>query len=269
MAGPHKARKDPNEEMGGYRKGLAEEGAPARVDIAAHRYPACIVWTPIHPISWVCPYVGHIGVCSSDGVVYDWVGMVNTDNMAFGWPARYVQLANTRGGCSTAEWDEHLGRSVALFNSRDSPIYDFCTWNCHSMVLQFMNSLGAGAGMWAGKWNLVNLCGLVFVAGRFTSVGACVGTFGPALCSLGVALMLGGPATALGLLRIAGWINLVFAFWFVFATLIGMSGMHGRVACARAPGAGATPTVVRAPALDIRRDSSVESASESDDGLGR
>eukprot|EP01047_Picozoa_sp_COSAG01_P107979 COSAG01_NODE_36938_length_510_cov_2.849148_2_plen_131_part_01 len=28
-------------------------------------HPCCILWTPIHPITWFAPFVGHMGVCDS------------------------------------------------------------------------------------------------------------------------------------------------------------------------------------------------------------
>ena len=32
------------------------------------RFPFAIVWTPIHPISWILPFVGHMGIADSNGV---------------------------------------------------------------------------------------------------------------------------------------------------------------------------------------------------------
>jgi hypothetical protein len=35
-------------------------------------HPCCILWTPIHPITWFAPFVGHMGVCDSSGRLHDW-----------------------------------------------------------------------------------------------------------------------------------------------------------------------------------------------------
>ena len=35
------------------------------------RYPYCIVWTPIPVLTWLLPMVGHMGICKSNGVIYD------------------------------------------------------------------------------------------------------------------------------------------------------------------------------------------------------
>lgn len=33
-----------------------------------YRYPYCIVWTAIPPITWFLPFVGHMGIADSNGV---------------------------------------------------------------------------------------------------------------------------------------------------------------------------------------------------------
>merc|ERR1740121_1367239 len=63
------------------------------VDAERHGYPYAIVWTPIHPITWVAPFVGHMGICDSEGTIHDWGGgSCNLDNMMFGNPTRYLLL---------------------------------------------------------------------------------------------------------------------------------------------------------------------------------
>ena len=52
------------------------------------RYPFAIVWTPIHPISWFLPFVGHMGVCDSNGICFDFTGDICVDQLAFGRPTR-------------------------------------------------------------------------------------------------------------------------------------------------------------------------------------
>lgn len=41
------------------------------VDTKRERYPFCIVWTPIPCLTWIAPFVGHMGVADSRGVIYD------------------------------------------------------------------------------------------------------------------------------------------------------------------------------------------------------
>ena len=37
-------------------------------------FPFSIVYTPIPLVTWVLPFVGHVGVCSSSGLIYDFAG---------------------------------------------------------------------------------------------------------------------------------------------------------------------------------------------------
>uniref|UniRef100_A0A674MHU9 Transmembrane protein 222 n=1 Tax=Takifugu rubripes TaxID=31033 RepID=A0A674MHU9_TAKRU len=40
----------------------------------ASRYPYCIVWTPIPVLSWLFPFIGHMGICTSTGIIRDFAG---------------------------------------------------------------------------------------------------------------------------------------------------------------------------------------------------
>lgn len=62
------------------------------IDTTRHRYPYCIVWTPLPIIrylsgggratlifkpsynSWFIPFIGHMGICTSAGVIRDFAG---------------------------------------------------------------------------------------------------------------------------------------------------------------------------------------------------
>ena len=35
-----------------------------KFDKLKHRYPYCIVWTPLPLISWFLPIIGHTGICT-------------------------------------------------------------------------------------------------------------------------------------------------------------------------------------------------------------
>ncbi|KAF6163033.1 hypothetical protein GIB67_004217 [Kingdonia uniflora] len=57
-------------------------------------FPCCIVWTPLPVVSWLAPFIGHVGICREDGVILDFSGsnFVNTNDFAYGAVARYLQL---------------------------------------------------------------------------------------------------------------------------------------------------------------------------------
>lgn len=64
------------------------------IDPKKSRFPCCLVWTPLPVVSWLAPFIGHVGICREDGSILDFSGsnLVNVDNFAFGAVARYLQL---------------------------------------------------------------------------------------------------------------------------------------------------------------------------------
>jgi hypothetical protein len=67
-----------------------------RPTVARSRFPCSIVWTPIPLITWILPFVGHMGICDSRGVIHDFAGpyFIGVDDMAFGEPTRYLPLGD-------------------------------------------------------------------------------------------------------------------------------------------------------------------------------
>uniref|UniRef100_A0A671KC10 Transmembrane protein 222a n=1 Tax=Sinocyclocheilus anshuiensis TaxID=1608454 RepID=A0A671KC10_9TELE len=45
-----------------------------KIDKEMSRYPHCIVWTPIPVLTWFLPFIGHMGICTSAGVIRDFAG---------------------------------------------------------------------------------------------------------------------------------------------------------------------------------------------------
>lgn len=64
------------------------------IDPKKAKFPCCLVWTPLPVVSWLAPFIGHVGICREDGGVLDFSGsnFVNVDDFAFGAVARYLQL---------------------------------------------------------------------------------------------------------------------------------------------------------------------------------
>ena len=65
-----------------------------KVNARLQLFPYCIVWTPLPLIGWFFPFVGHMGICRSDGTILDFAAsyFVNVGEFAFGAPSRYVQF---------------------------------------------------------------------------------------------------------------------------------------------------------------------------------
>lgn len=45
-----------------------------RIDSKRVRYPHCLVWTPIPVLTWLFPFIGHMGIARTDGVIRDFAG---------------------------------------------------------------------------------------------------------------------------------------------------------------------------------------------------
>lgn len=78
-------------EHGGIMLGFED---PMRIDPGRDRFPCCIVWTPLPFVTWLVPFIGHVGICREDGVILDFAGpnFVCVDNFAFGAVSRYIQI---------------------------------------------------------------------------------------------------------------------------------------------------------------------------------
>lgn len=65
-----------------------------QIDPTKSRFPCCLVWTPLPVVSWLAPFIGHVGLCMEDGAVVDFSGsnLVTIDDFAYGSVARYIQL---------------------------------------------------------------------------------------------------------------------------------------------------------------------------------
>ena len=77
-----------------FNKSSDEEELNIKIDPDNSWYPYCIVWTPLPLITWIIPFIGHTGICNSQGVIHDFAGpyYVSEDDMAFGQPTKYVWL---------------------------------------------------------------------------------------------------------------------------------------------------------------------------------
>jgi len=186
----------------------------ATVDPARGRFPCCLCWSPIHPITWLFPFIGHMGVADSDGITYDFAGGINVGRMAFGPPTRYVQLdprrALPRGADSPhGGWDEGLRAGVAHYEATQR--YDFCTNNCHSFAADILNR-----AKYAGKdgWTMLHLGAWVVLLGSFTGVGGVVASLGPPV------IVLAGCALFFGPTFLWFWLGSSAAILAIFAALV-------------------------------------------------
>ena len=88
----------------------------------------CVVWTQIPILSWICPAIGHVGICDSDGIVYDFQGdfTVGRNCMIFGQP-----LQRWKVPCDREVLDDAIREVRDEFRHVH---YSFVCSNCHFYV---------------------------------------------------------------------------------------------------------------------------------------
>jgi hypothetical protein len=104
---------------------MDQEMNTVEINYDLHRYPFCLVWTPIPLITWIFPFIGHMGIATSQGLIRDFAGefvkkyfkvvessnqflgpyVVSKDDMGFAWPTRYLVLDVEKVEGGAKSWD--------------------------------------------------------------------------------------------------------------------------------------------------------------------
>ncbi|XP_016343062.1 transmembrane protein 222-like [Sinocyclocheilus anshuiensis] len=147
-----------------------------RIDPSISRYPYCIVWTPIPVLSWLFPFIGHMGICTSSGVIRDFAGpyFVSFSLTAYVLAAvlicfipRYWMLDVSKVYASGSNtWDTAVHNASEEYKQR---MHNLCCDNCHSHVAMALNLMRYDNST---SWNMVKLCLLSLIHGKHVS---CVG----------------------------------------------------------------------------------------------
>ncbi|OVA08447.1 Protein of unknown function DUF778 [Macleaya cordata] len=199
------------------------------VDPKKARFPCCLVWTPLPVVSWLAPFIGHVGICREDGTIFDFAGsnFVNVDDFAYGSVARYVQLDREqccfppnlsghtcKSGYKHSEngtamtWDDALRSSMNHFEHKS---YNLFTCNCHSYVANCLNRLCYGGTL---GWNMINVAILVLFKGRWVDAMAVVRSFFPFTLVICLGITMAGWPFVVGLASF----SLLLMSWFVLGT---------------------------------------------------
>lgn len=188
------------------------------------RFPCCLVWTPLPVVSWLAPFIGHVGICREDGVSLDFSGsnLVNVDEFAVGAVARYLQLdrkqccfSPTLSGHTCKQgyqhsefgtamtWDDALQLSNRQFEHRT---YNIFTCNSHSFVANCLNRLCYGGSM---SWNMTNVAALILFKGHWVNSMSIIRSFLPFTVVACLGLLIVGWPFLIGLfsfsLLLLGW----------------------------------------------------------------
>jgi len=158
--------------------GDVDEGGVSVIDPSRNRYPYCIVWSPLPPITWLLPFIGHTGIADSEGIIYDFAGpyTIGREYMAFGEPTRYIQLDPRK--CNELDWDRAVREGCSVYSRR---MHNICCDNCHSHVAAALNFAGYNGLRNRG---MVHIGVWFFFQGKFTSASAFIRTYLPFLVIL-------------------------------------------------------------------------------------
>jgi transmembrane protein 222 len=137
-----------------------------------------IVWSPLLPITWLIPFIGHTGICDSSGIASDFRGpyFVGDDGrMAFGLPTRALKIDLAAAGITSERWDEAIQEANEVYRGR---MHNICCDNCHSHVAFALNHMPVAA-YGVKKWDMVKIAFLVFFRAEFLSWGSILKQFLP------------------------------------------------------------------------------------------
>ncbi|KAH7301386.1 hypothetical protein KP509_23G023000 [Ceratopteris richardii] len=194
------------------------------------QFPHSIVWTPLPAVSWLAPFLGHVGVRREDGTILDFAGSycISINNFAFGATARFFSLDRqqccfphlTGHTCKSSYKHAQTGTVLSLDDGLQNCMHHFqiksCnpfTCTCHSFVSSFLNIVAYEGSV---DWSVITILLLIFRRGQWVSKRAIAKAFGPFTL-----------VTCLGL-WVVGWpflaglavFDALLIGWFLFATYL-------------------------------------------------
>jgi len=159
------------------QRGQMAGGMAGCVDPKSQKFPFCIVWTPIPLLTWLFPFIGHMGICMSSGVIRDFAGpyYVGEGEMAFGEPTRYLQLTPAKAMGGERGWDDGVIQACDRYKKR---MHNLCCDNCHSHVATALENMRYND---TASWNMVKLAAWMFVKGKYVGMRGVLKTWIPFL----------------------------------------------------------------------------------------
>lgn len=138
------------------------------------KYPSAIVWCPIPILTWIFPFIGHLGIAYTEGTVCDFQGPYHVSEqgtMAFGEVTRYIPI-NVEVN-EALKWNDCVKNANVEYNKR---MHNLCCDNCHSHVAHSLNEYELYG---FSNWNMIILAMWMFFCGRFCSVTGFLSQFLP------------------------------------------------------------------------------------------
>ncbi|CAX63947.1 conserved protein, unknown function [Plasmodium reichenowi] len=145
-----------------------------------NKYPYCVVFTYLPCASTFIPTVGHVGICTSTGIIHDFSGSysVSVDNMEFGDPMKYWQLDKNKLPLSISDksYDDAIYKTDEIFKKRRHNLF---LNNCHHHVAMALNNIKyKGRSDWTPFKVFFNL----MIHGHFVSWKYFFVLYGPFVC---------------------------------------------------------------------------------------
>eukprot|EP00823_Brevimastigomonas_motovehiculus_P002718 TRINITY_DN1635_c0_g1_i2.p1 TRINITY_DN1635_c0_g1~~TRINITY_DN1635_c0_g1_i2.p1 ORF type:complete len:196 (+),score=37.02 TRINITY_DN1635_c0_g1_i2:96-683(+) len=161
------------------------------IDIPQNRFPFSLVWGSLPCITWLIPFIGHMGICDSQGRIHDFAGpyTVNTDDFMVGNVAKYYQMdvestvtskAQVEGKTPQQVWDNAIEESDGHFVQT---MHNLCCNNCHHHCAHALSLMGEPCSM-LKAWSLVTF------KGRYVSCGRLFCTYLPFLILVGIIIVI-------------------------------------------------------------------------------
>ncbi|KAG8657191.1 protein REVERSION-TO-ETHYLENE SENSITIVITY1 isoform X2 [Manihot esculenta] len=210
--------------------GLLHELWPLdEIDPNKAKFPCCLVWAPLPIVSWLAPFIGHVGICREDGTILDFAGsgFLNVDGFAFGPVARRLQLdrnqccfppnlaghtckhgyTHTKYGTAVT-WDDALHSSMRHFEHKT---YNLFTCNSHSFVANCLNRLCYHESI---EWNMITVAALILFRGRWIDWKSVIRSFFPFTVVICLGIVLVGWPFLIGLFSF----SVLLMGWFLMST---------------------------------------------------
>ncbi|GER32109.1 green-ripe like protein 1 [Striga asiatica] len=172
------------------------------VDPTKAKFPCCLVWTPLPVVSWLAPFIGHVGICMENGTVLDFSG----SNFNIGAHKCKHRFAHSEYGAAIT-WDEALQSTGRHFEHRS---YNLFTCNCHSFVATCLNRLCYGGSM---SWTMVDVAAQLLFRARWVGPFSVLRSFLPFLTVVCLGVFIVGWPFLIGLFSF----SFMLVGWFVLA----------------------------------------------------
>lgn len=159
-----------------------EQGNDWEVDCGRDHFPFCIVWCPLPVLTWLLPFIGHLGIVTSEGIIHDFAGPYhvnrNPQSLVFGRATKYYRVPLDQGVGEynydqVRAWDEAIEKSSAEY---DEMMHNLICNNCHSHVARVLNRLNFKNIRY---WNTLILIIFMMMYGKSVSFGRLLQTYLP------------------------------------------------------------------------------------------